>query len=255
MAEADININSGDSGTPEPKKLKDLLTENPNLQNELNAMMAENKRHLTKQNTDLVTQLEQLKTNTKLTQEERDDLQTRITQLEEQYMTKEELAKREGEKKRKEYEIELEKLKTDSSTWQKRYADSTIQRAWQDAALLGEVLEPAVPQVVEMFRYRTQLIEDTESGNYLPIVKFSDLNEEGKEVTLDLSPVEAIKRMKELPEKFGFLFKGTAVSGTGESGGAGGYRQPKRSEVLGDMNRFLEWRKKNPDFDVSKLRG
>jgi hypothetical protein len=65
-------------------------------------MMADNRRKLTNQNQELVKQLEQLKQNATLTQEQRDELQARITQLEEQYLTKEELIKRESGKREKE---------------------------------------------------------------------------------------------------------------------------------------------------------
>ena len=71
------------------KKLVELVKDNPALQAELNTMMADNRKKLTGQNQDLVVQLEQLRTSTQLTQEDRDELQVRITQLEEKYMSKE----------------------------------------------------------------------------------------------------------------------------------------------------------------------
>lgn len=245
-------------GTQTKPKLADLVREY-SLQDDLNAMMAENRRKLTQQNTELVKQLEDLKRNTALTQDERDALQTRITQLEEQYMSKEELAKREATKQQREFETKLQKATEQGERWQSLYADSTIQRAWQDAALEGKVLQPAIPGVVDMFRHQTQLTEVMENGQptgrYTPVVKFNDVNEDGQNVVLDLSPTEAIKRMKELPDRYGYLFEGTATSGIGSARRADGSAPaPKLDELLKDPAKYAEWRKKNPDLDLSKLR-
>ena len=252
----------GESGTAAAaateKKLADLVKEKPEYQAELNAMMAENRRKLTTQNQELVNQLEQLKQNTRLTQEERDELQTRITQLEEQYMTKEELAKREFSKKDKEFQKQLETLSKQTENWRTLYSSETIDRSLQDAAIEGEALRPS--QIVDLLRGRTQLVEVVDesgqpTGRYAPIVKFNDVNDEGKNVVLDLHPRDAIKRMKELPDEYGNLFKGTATSGLGETGGASGSKsQPLLKEILSDPAKYAEWRKKNPDLDISKLR-
>lgn len=247
------------AATDGPKSLAEFLKSNPKHQEDLNKMMAENRRNIQTQNAELVKQLESLKQNAQLTQEERDDLQLRIEQLEQQYLSKEELAKREQNKLQKKYDEELRRAQDQQETWKRLYSDSTIQREWQDAAIAGEVLEPAIPQVVEMFRHRTSLIERMEDGHptgkYTPVVKFNDISEDGSEVTLDLSPTDAIKRMRELPDKYGFLFKGTAVSGAGESGSTGGLKaQPAFQELMKDPERYAKWRKENPNLPVEKLR-
>ena len=246
------------AGAAEAKKLADLVKANPGLQDELNVMMAENRRNLTKQNGELVGQLEQLKQNTRLTQEERDELQSRITQLEEQYMTKEELSKRENAKKEKTFQKEIETATKEKESWRNLYASETIDRSLQDAAIEGKALRPS--QIVDILRNRTQLVEVMTSdgqptGRYAPVVKFNDVNDEGKPVILDLSPSETIKRMRELTENYGNLFEGTATSGLGETGGASGSKtQPLLKEILADPAKYAEWRKKNPDLDISKLR-
>lgn len=247
------------AATDGPKSLAEFIKSSPKHQEDLNKMMAENRRNIQSQNQDLVKQLEQLKQSTRLTQDERDELQTRITQLEEQYLSKEELAKREQNKLEKKYTEDLQRAKDQQDTWKRLYSDSTIQREWQDAAIAGEVLELAIPQVVEMFRHRTSLVERLEDGNptgtYAPVVKFNDISEDGSEVVLDLSPTDAIKRMKELPEKYGNLFKGTAVSGAGESGSTGGLKaQPAFQDLMKDPAKYAKWRKENPDLPIEKLR-
>jgi len=259
---SDENVtNENETASEETKqevKLTDLIKQNPNMQQELNVLMADNRRNLTKQNSELVKELESLKRNSMLTQEERDNLQSRISQLEEQYMTKEELAKREITKKQKEYEQEIETIKKQQETWQQLYTTETIDRALQDAAINNKAERPW--QIVDMLRAKTQLSEDLDesgrpTGRYVPVIKFNDVTEDGKPVVLELSPDAALKRMRELPDQFGNLFQGTKTGGLGESNnGLGtGTRQPALQEIMDDPAKYAEWRKKNPDLDLSKL--
>lgn len=242
---------------PPPKpKLSELITQH-GLQEELNTMMAQNRKKLTEQNQDLVTQLEQLKQSSNLSQTEKDELQVRITQLEQQYLTKEELAKREAQKNQKDFEMQLTTAKQQGEQWKGLYTSSTIERALQDAAVAGKSLQH--DQIVDMYRSRTEMVEVLENGRptgrYTPIVKFNDINEEGKPVVLELSPADLIKRMKELPEKFGNLFEGTATGGTGGTRGADGSAPSvKLADLMKDPVKYAKWRKENPDLDLSKLK-
>ena len=243
--------------TQEKPTLSKLIEEH-GLQEDLNSMMAENRRKLTKQNQDLIKQLQQIRETAQMTQQQRDELESRIEQLQEQFMSKEELAKREAQKFQKEHQKAVESLSTERDRWQKLYASETIQRSLQDAAISGDAIQPE--QIVAMLGPFTQLSEVVDptgqpTGKYQPVVKFNDVNSDGEPVVLDLSPNDAIKRMREL-EKHGNLFKGTATGGVGAVGGgsAGGGSTQKLSEIMKDPVKYREWRKKNPDLDLSKLR-
>lgn len=236
-------------GTIKPT-LVSLISEH-GLQEELNSMIADNRRKLTKQNSELVSQLETLQKNTLLTQEDRDGLQIKITQLEEQYMTKEELSKRENNKQQKQFQTELQVANDNQKKWEGMYSVSTIERAIHDAAVESGAVHPS--QVVTLLQGITQLVE--EDGNYSPTVKFNDVDEEGKNVTLDLSPSEAVKRMKELTDRYGNLFKGTATGGLGSTGGTkGSTGQTKMSELMASPEVYAKWRKENPNTDPTTLR-
>ena len=202
---------------PVKPTLKALIAEH-GLQEDLNVMMADNRRTLNKQNTDLVTQLETIKQNANLTIEERDDLQVRITQIEEQYLSKEELAKRESTKQQREFDQNLKAANESSTKWQGMYSDSTIERSIFDAAVETEAIHPS--QIVTLLKVDTILVES--EGKYSPVVKFNDVDEAGKNVVLELSPIEALKRMKELTSQHGNLFKGVKQGGVGGTGNADG---------------------------------
>ncbi len=256
MPEENTTQNTETQNTETSKPDLANLVKEHGLQDQLNAMMAENKRTLTKQNQELVNQLESIKSQYNLTAQEKEELQGKIDQLQEQYMSKEELAKRQQDKLQKDYNKQLEDTKQQSEFWRTQYATSTIQRSLQDAALEAE----AYPhQIVDMLGSKTQLVEILDegksTGKYKPVVKFNDKDGDGNPVTLELTPAEALKRMKELPDLYGNLFKGTATSGLGATGNSNNKAGSITIEDLKDPVKYAKWRKENPDLDLSKVIG
>jgi hypothetical protein len=247
MDEADgDNSGSGGGGDDggEPEKLS--LT-----QDELNKMMADNRKKLTKQNEQLLADLNKLKQTASMTTQEKEELETRITQMENQFLSKEELIKRENSKQQKQFEAELTTAKENSQFWQNNYSQATIARSLQDAAISNHAISPE--QIVSMLAGRT-VIKETEEGSkqYHPVVSFDDVSEDGKPITLELSPADAVKRMVELTDKYGNLFKGSAASGLGSTSGVRGDKAPKL-ESLKDTASYMKWRKENPHADPMEM--
>lgn len=251
----------GDGGTSEPKpKLTDLITKH-GLQDELNNMMASNRKNLQAKNQELVAQLQQLRETATMSVQAKEELESRIEELQTQYMSKEEIAKRESEKLTKNHAKEIEKLTGAAKKWESLFASSTTQRALMDAAVAGEALPQAVAQIGAILGPYTHIVEEVDEagnskGTFKTVVKFNDTDTDGNPVVLELSPAKAIERMKELPDKFGNLFKGESSGGLGaDTGGGGrGEKMPKLDEILKDPAKFAKWRKENPDLDISKLR-
>jgi len=249
-----------DKGTPEGEKptLKALI-EQHGLQDELNNMMATNRKSLTQKNQELIEQLTSLRETATMSTQAKEELEARIEELQTQYMSKEELTKRESDKMSKTHAKEIEKLTSETQKWQKLYANSTTQRALLDAAIEGEAIQPS--QIVAMLGQATQIVEERDdtgqgTGIYKTIVTFQDVNEDGNPVELKLSPKEVIKRMKELPDLFGNLFKGDLLGGLGETGskGGAGSTRPKLADLLKDPKKYKKWRKENPELPVEKLK-
>ena len=64
-----------------------------------------------------------------------------------------------------------------------------------------------------------------------------------------MTPEEAIKRMKQLPETYGNLFKSGVVGGIGAASATGGLTPGSNGKVDTTkltMDQYLELRKKNP---------
>lgn len=255
----DEDVGPGDPGDAKPD-LKTLIDKH-GLQDELNTMMAANRKGLTQKNQELVTQLTQLKDKSSMSTQAKEELEARIEELQTQFMSKEEIARRESEKSTKAHATEIEKLTGAAKGWQKLYASSTTQRALMDASVAGEALPQAVAQICSILGPSTHIVEEVDGtgqgkGAYATVVKFNDTDADGNPVVLDLSPKKAVERMRELPELYGNLFKGDGTSGLGggNTGSVAGEKTPKLKDLLADPVKYRAWRKKNPDLDLSKLR-
>jgi hypothetical protein len=243
---------------PAPVTLADYLKSTPGAQDELNKMMADNRKKLTTQNQELMGQLTNVKDQFSGTTQEKAELEVRIEELQNQFLTKEELTKREADKSKKEHQKTMEKAVQERDSWEQMYTQSRIQRELLDASIAAKAINPDV--TVEMLSGKTHLapvlVDGRPNGDFEVKVKFSDSDEDGNPVTLDLHPEATLKRMAELTDKYGHLFQTTATGGMGANSGmgGGGKNQPALQAIMSDPVAYAKWRKDNPDLDISKLR-
>ena len=139
--------------------------------------------------------------------------------------------------------------------WQRRYTDSTIERALQDAAIAHESFGPS--QIIALLKPQTKMVEKTGEkgkglGEFEPMVDFADKDPDtGESVMTQRTPEEAVKRMKELPELYGNLFKSGVVSGIGGNSATGGLAPGANGQI--DVRKlsptqYREIREKNPEL-------
>lgn len=220
--------NSNDDGGGAPNEGGDPKNKSFT-QAEVNEMLAKERKRSEERTKKTVEQLEHLKNSKNLSDSEKTTLQAKIDELQTSLMTKEELAKKNEEKLKNMHNKEIEKLTKEKEIWQERFTNSTILRSISDAAHENEAFNPH--QVIALLRPMTTLKEKTDAdgnpiGIFEPRVKYPDLDKEGKEVTLDLSVPEAVKRMKDTTDKYGNLFKSTAAGGLGMGQGVQGKTGP-----------------------------
>ena len=188
-------------------------------QEEVNTILAKDRR---KHQVDLQTavdELEAIKTKADLSKQERTDLDGRIEELQNQLLTKEELADKEKVKISRKHADTVKALEADVVEWKARFTTSTIDRAITDAASAHKAF--ANEQIVALLKPNTQLTEELDkeggkTGNLVPRVQFQDTDKDGKPVTLDLAVGEAVKRMTEI-DKYLNLFQGDGTGGLGAS--------------------------------------
>lgn len=181
-------------------------------QTDLNKILAEDKRKHQERYSALEGEHAQLLKNQNLTNEERDTLQSRLMDLQAEGRTKEQQAEYERKQSEEKYENELKEARKRADTWETKYKTETVHRALLDAASGGDAYNPG--HIVALLAPNTEL-KDVD-GHTQPMVDFADIDEKtGEEVRTLRTPVDAVKRMQELPKIHGCLFKSNVVSGVG----------------------------------------
>ncbi len=224
-------------------------TEKTFTQEQVNTFVAEEKRKTQTQQREMAEELQTLKTNTALTTDERDSLQTRIEDLKSQYLTKEERGKEDADKNKKAYDAALSDMTKSRDSWEIKHADLSIRTEITKAAADNKAW--SVEQITAILAPKTKLTEQLDddgqpSGIFRPIVKFDDVDKGDKEITLDLTVSDAVKRMKEI-ERYGNLFEGVKKGGVGGSASSGSSKSDNMAELaaLPDQTKYREARKKN----------
>ncbi len=166
-----------------------------------------------------LTELEALKTKVNLTQEERSNLNNTVEKLQNQLMTKEEQAKKALNKKSVEYQEQLEAATKSSDAWRSRYEEQAI-----NTAIVKGCTQPGLEvfnadQIMSMLRPHTSIVEKTDkagdrTGEFEVFVALKDVNDKKEEITLQLTPTDAVKHLFD-KEEFANLFKGNGVGGLG----------------------------------------
>lgn len=194
-------------------------------QEQVNAIVARERAADKDRQSKLLQQLEEAKTKVTMTAQEKETYEAQLEELRKQTMSKEELANRE----RKKIEDKLVKERDDalslSKNWQKRFEDSTIIRTLMDASVANEAFAPQ--QVVSILSPNARVVELMDesgkpSGNFDVVVKFNDVDSKtNKPIVLELPSNEVVKRMKELSNVYGNLFKNGVSEGIGGTNGKG----------------------------------
>lgn len=189
-------------------------------QEQVNTMMAEERRKMQEKQRKTLGDLDTLKNKASLTAKEKTELENRIEELNNQYLTAEEKARRAEEEAEKKRSDQIQTLTKERDNWVSKHSTLVVQTAIVNAAAEQKAVEHE--QILAIVGPKTRLVErlDDEgkpTGEYEPKVRFPDKNKKDEDIVLELSVPEAVKRMKELP-RYGNLFEGTKIGGLGGSG-------------------------------------
>lgn len=220
------------------------LTEKKFSQADLNKYIKQDKDKTKKDNEKLLQELKMFKEQG-LTPEIKESFQARITELENQGKTQEQIAKERQDKLAKEYETKLTTKSQEAEFWKNNYTTYRLDSEIKDAAGKKKARNP--DQVLAILKpntsFREIMGEDKKpTGSFDTRVKWNDKDKDGQPITLDLSITEAIDRMAE-SESHANLFD------SGTNGGLGGFNSPGRKNGErdpGDMTpeEYMAWRKK-----------
>ena len=205
-------------------------------QEDVNKFLAEDRRKHAAKLSELETKLNSTMQTTQMTQQQRDELAASLEDVQKQLMTKEQVALQEKARIEKELGSKLKSESERASALEKKYTDATIRRAITDAAAANEAF--SVEQIVALLHGKTKLVDDQ------PVVGFNDIHAEtGQPIVTQLSPTDAVKRMREMPEAYGNLFKSNVVIGVGATNGQA---QGKIDVRKLTPQQYAKLRKENP---------
>lgn len=187
--------------------------------------------------------------NKNLTDQQRKELETSLEDLRSQFQTKEQQAETERVKLVERHSNEVKKLTEERDQWQQSYTNMVISNSLITAASEAEAWNPT--QIEAILRPQTRLADELgedgkKTGRLIPRVKMMGNDKDGKTVELDLSVGDAVKLMRETPEKFGNLFKSTANSGLGANPTGKPGTQPDLAKIAQDPAAYRKLRKENP---------
>lgn len=209
-------------------------------QDELNKILAEDKRRHQSQYKKVEQQYQELLKKNNLSREERERLEENLEDVRKQLRTKEEQAKHEKKQLEDQYQQRIAELEQRAQTAETRYVDNLVTRSLQDAAVSGDAFSPS--QVVTLLKPLVKMVDDK------PMVDFPDVSSDtGEQIVTQMTPEEAVARMKQLPEMYGNLFKSNVVSGIGgasHTGGIPGNGQVDPRKL--NMDQYIKLRRENP---------
>ncbi len=223
-------------------------------QDDVNRFLAEDKRKHQTALAQVEAKLQEALADKTMTEATRKALEENLTAIQGQLRTKEQQLAHEKKQMEEVHTSEVVELKKKVQVWESLYRDSTVERALQDAAVKGDAFN--AEQIVVLLRPMTKLLEVVDertgktTGKYKPMVEMSDVDPKtGEPVQMVRTPEEAVKRMKELPDTFGNLFKSGVVSGIGAGTATGGAPGGGRVDVRKlSPQQYRELREKNPEL-------
>lgn len=222
-------------------------------QQDVDKLMADHRKGLQDQNKELIGQLEELRNNKSLTEQEKEALQARIDTLGQQHLTKEQQAQEAYNKLQKKSENDRKQLEEASVVWKSRFERVLVDNAIAVAA--SQHKARSAVQLQMMFANQAKVVEELgddgkPTGNWVPKMMVETVDEKTKQrVKLELPLVEAIGKIRE-NEAFANLFDIDGKGGYGgnnhQGGGFGGGGQngpPDFSKMTPDA--YAKWRKDN----------
>lgn len=216
-------------------------------QEELNSLLARERKGIQDKLVATTQQLEQLRDAANTTQEQRDQLQQQIDDLQAQFQTKEQQASEAYKKLENKYKKETTEYQESANRWRSRFETQLVSADISRFAAAADAFD--VEQISAILLPKTKVVEQLEdgkpTGNFTSLVDFVAKGSDGKPIAMKLSIEDAIKAMKDWPEKYGNLFKAKANGGLGGDTSSGGQQQVslKPLDASLSMEDYIKMRK------------
>ena len=188
-------------------------------QDELNKIVGKEKMAVKEKYAEMETAYQDLLKQQNLTKEQRDKLEANLDRVRSEMMTKEQRLEEEKKKAQKKHQEELSVAQQEADKYKSLFENSTIERAIQDASAKHDAYSPT--QFIAHLAPKSKMVEEVDAegnltGQLVPRVVWSAVDEEGKTHQSEITPEEAVQKMKENVVDFGNLFKTNVAAGIGQ---------------------------------------
>ena len=181
-------------------------------QADLDRIVAARNRKANEENRALLERLEKMEG----TVGDNESLKQEVERLKKRTLTQEELEREAREKAQKELSSKVTDAEAARDRWRAQFENQHLLGQLQTAMVLNDVDPPMLAVAETYFRGMSEITYDSD-GRPAVTVKMPSVDAEKKPITLELTPSEAIKHLKEsglMPN----LFKGGVRPGAGGSG-------------------------------------
>lgn len=186
------------SNTPQPNPPAPEPSKKTFTQDQVDQLMANHRKTLQAEVAKKAEELRLAQSQLNLTQEEKDALASRISDLESSLLTSKELADREKARLQKEKDEALSTAQSEAKAWKERHHNMLVSTALTQASVLEgqKAYNPA--QIVTLFKQDTFVVE-SENGEFSVQMKIATKGSDGQVKVLTLSPNEAMKEIAANP--------------------------------------------------------
>jgi len=206
-------------------------------QDHLNKLLAEERRKEAEKNK---KKLDELLASKNLAEGDRYKAEELREDMLKQLRTKEENARLEKKKLEDEYSTKLAEAERRAKDAEHKYIDAKVKRSLQDAAVAEDAFNPQI--IVTVLNDMVKMVDEE------PMINFPIRADDGAVEILQMTPADAVKKMKTLTTQYGGLFKSNIVSGVGgTSGVGGGSGAGKIDPGKVSMEEFMRLRKEQPE--------
>jgi len=173
-------------------------------QDEVNSLLANNKRELQKKNEELATQLEALRSTAGMSAQQKEELEARIEQLRTEHLSEAQQLQRKSAEWEKKHKTDTESLSKERDSWKGRF-DSTLI---ENGIRAGSTKHAAASdeQMVALYGHKAKVVEildDAGQPTGMFEVRLKVKQEDPKtkkDVEVELPIVEAIGELRKRPE-------------------------------------------------------
>lgn len=221
-------------------------------QDDINKFLAEDRRKHSQKYEALEAAYKEALNNQTLTSDQRKALEQKLEDVQKTFRSKEQQLEHEKKQIEERYAKDTKDLQERSVMWESRYRQSLLDRELQDAASVNDAFNAS--QIVALLKPMTQIVEEQDeqgksTGKFSVVIDLQDVDTKtGEQIITRRTPTDAVKRMRELPQLFGNLFRANVVSGVGSGSATGsGVSGNGRVDVRNlSPEQYMQLRKSNP---------